>query len=595
MGEDTIAGMIKARVDKYKDRTMMCVKRGGVWQEISWNQFWSNARRLALGLISLGIEHGDRVAIFSANSPEWQMADIAILSIGGINVPLYSTITSKQAEYIISDSGSRVVFVGSEDHMKRVLEVRESLPQVKKIVTMDNTKSGHPDVMTFDELMELGDSYPNKEEFEKRMDAVKPDDLASFVYTSGTTGPPKGVMLTHDNFLSNVRSVSTLIDVDDSDVCLSFLPLSHSLERMGGYYTSLYNGVTIYHARSIDTLLEDIGEVRPHFMVSVPRLYEKFHAGVLANIEKEPPLKQKIFKWAVGVGSKVSELTVKHERIPLLLKAKYGIANKLVFSKIYEMMGGRLRFFVSGGAPLAKEIAEFFHSLGILILEGYGLTETSPVLTVNRLDDFRFGSVGRPIPGVEIKIAEDGEILAKGPNVMKGYYNKPQETAEALDEEGWFHTGDIGRIDEDGFLYITDRKKDLIVTAGGKNIAPQNIENTLKMDKFIEQVCAIGDRRKYVSALIVPNFEELEAWAKEQGIDTSDRNKLVTDERVISLYRKRIDDALKHFDRHERVQTFALLPEEMTEASGLLTPTLKVKRKEVASVYADIIEKLYPD
>ncbi|MDD5748942.1 MAG: long-chain fatty acid--CoA ligase [Actinomycetota bacterium] len=590
--EGTVGEMIKARVEKYGDRTMMCALRDGAWQKISWNQFWSNARRLALGLLSLGIEHGDRVAIFSENSPEWQMVDVAALSIGALDVPLYATITPKQAEYIITDSGSRVVFVGSEKHLEKVLEVRDSLKSVLKIITMDNTKSEHPDVMTFDELMALGDSYANPEVFEQRMEAVKPDDLCSFVYTSGTTGNPKGVMLTHDNFLSNVKSVSGIVKVDDTDVCLSFLPLSHGLERMSGYYTSLYNGATIYHARSADTLLEDIGDVKPHFMVSVPRLYEKFHAGVLSNIEKESPFKQRVFRWAVRVGSKVSELKMNKKAIPPLTSMKYKLANKLVFSQIYKLMGGRLKFFVSGGAPLAKEIAEFFHALGILIIEGYGLTETSPVLTCNRPDDFRFGSVGKPIPGVEIKIAEDGEILAKGPNVMKGYYGREQETAEAL-ADGWFHTGDIGRLDEDGFLYITDRKKDLIVTAGGKNVAPQNIENSLIVDRFIEQVCVIGDKRKFISALVVPNFEELETWAKEQGIDVSDRKKLVKDERVMDFYKKRIDETLKDFDRHERIQKFVLLPEEMTEESGLITPTLKIKRKEVDRIFQKEIEELY--
>jgi long-chain acyl-CoA synthetase len=484
------------------------------------------------------------------------------------------------------------VFVGTEDHMKRVLEVRDNLPELKKIVTLDNTTSDHPDVITFDDMLKLGEKNANPDQFFERLDAVKKDDLATIIYTSGTTGDPKGVMLTHWNLMSNVQTASSIIDVFDTDICLSFLPLSHSLERMSGYYTSVFNGVTIAHARGIDQLVDDIGDVKPHFMVSVPRLYEKIYAGVLANIESEPAIKQKIFNWAVGVGRKVSALKVAHKPIPGMLKMKYNIANKLVFSKIYEKMGGRLRFFFSGGAPLAREIAEFFHAMGIVILEGFGLTETSPVLTVNKPDAIRFGSVGQPIPGVEIKIADDGEILAKGPNVMKGYWNRPGETAEAL-EGGWFHTGDIGHLDEDDFLFITDRKKDLIVTAGGKNIAPQNIENTLKLDKYIEQVAVLGDKRKFVSALIVPAFPELEAWAKEQGIDTSDMAALVADERVNKMMKEHVDAALKDFDRHERVTKFVLLPAEMTEDSGLLTPTLKVKRKEVNSQFASEIESMY--
>jgi long-chain acyl-CoA synthetase len=592
MGDDTIGGMFASRVQKYGDRVMMKHKVDGLWKDITWNQFYDCSRKLGLAMISGGVNPGDRVAIFANNSPEWQMVDMAAQSIGAADVPLYATITAKQAEYILSDSGSKMVFVGSKSHLDRVLEVCDDLPDLKKIVTLDGTTSDHPDVITFDDMLKLGAKNANPDEFVGRLEKVSPEDLCSIVYTSGTTGNPKGVMLLHRNFMSNVSTASSFVEVDDTDVCLSFLPLSHVLERMSGYYTSVYNGVTIAHAGSIDTLADDILQIRPHFMVSVPRLYEKIHAGVLANIDAEPPLKQKIFNWAVGVGRKVSELTVNHKPVPAWLGLKYKVANKLVFSKVYEKMGGRLRFFFSGGAPLAREIAEFFHAMGIMILEGYGLTETSPVLTVNRPDAMRFGSVGQPLTDVQIKIADDGEILAKGPNVMKGYWNRPDETAEAL-EGGWFHTGDIGHLDEDDFLFITDRKKDLIVTAGGKNISPQNVENALKLDRYIEQVAVIGDNRKFVSALIVPTFPDLEAWAVKEGIDTADRKKMLADERVQKLFKQHIDSALADFDRHERVTKFALLPEEMTEDSGLLTPTLKVKRKEVSSRYADLIENMY--
>ncbi|MCJ7653202.1 MAG: long-chain fatty acid--CoA ligase [Actinobacteria bacterium] len=591
---ETIGGMLKSRVEKYGNRVMMKRKQEGQWKEISWNQFYEKVRNLGLALISMGIQAGDRVAIFSTNSPEWQMTDMASLSIGAADVPLYPTITAPQAEYILKDSGSRVVFVGSEDPMHRVLQVKGNLPDLMKVVTVDNTTSDNPDVITFDEMLKLGEKYADKGEFDRRLSAVLPDALCSIVYTSGTTGPPKGVMLTHNNFMSNVSTASDLIESHDDDVILSFLPLSHVLERMSGYYTAVYNGGTIAHAQSIDTLLEDIGDIKPHWMVSVPRLYEKVHAGVLANVEGEPPIKQKIFRWAVGVGSEVSKLITSHKPIPAGLKFKYNIANKLVFSKIYEKMGGRLRFFFSGGAPLAKEIAEFFHAMGITILEGYGLTETSPVLTVNRPEALRFGSVGQPIPEVEIKIAGDGEILAKGPNVMRGYFNKPEATAEVL-VDGWFHTGDIGHMDKDNYLHITDRKKDLIVTAGGKNIAPQNIENQLKLDKYIEQVCVLGDKRKYLSALIVPNFEALEDWAKKEGIAFKDRMDLVMNEKVNKLYRERIDGQLKEFDRHEGITKFTLLPQEMTEDDGFLTPTLKVKRKEVSQAFANDIDKMYSE
>jgi long-chain acyl-CoA synthetase len=592
MGDDTVGGMLEARVAKYGDRLMMLVKRDDAWKEFSWNQFYSTVRKLGLALMTMGVEPGDRVAIFSPNSPEWQMVDMATVSIGAADVPLYATITASQAEYILSDSGSKVVFVGTADHMKRVLEVRDNLPSLKKIVTMDGTISDHPDVITLGDVLNLGGKNANPDEFDSRREAVQPGDLCSVVYTSGTTGNPKGVMLTHNNFMSNVSTVSTLIEIKDTDVVLSFLPLSHVLERMSGYYGGVYNGCTIAHAQSIDTLTDDIADIKPHWMVSVPRLYEKIHAGVLANIEAESGVKQKIFHWAVGVGQQVSELQINRRPIPGGLARKHKIADKLVFSKIYESMGGRLNFFVSGGAPLAKEIAEFFHAMGILILEGYGLTETSPVLACNTPDDVRFGSVGKVIPGVEIKIADDGEILAKGPNIMKGYWNRPAETEEAL-AGGWFHTGDIGEFDREGFLHITDRKKDLIVTAGGKNIAPQNIENALKLSRYIEQAAAIGDKRKFVSALIVPAFAELETWAQKQGIPTGDRGKLLADERVKKLFDEQVEEMLSEYDRHERIARYVLLSEEMTESAGLLTPTLKVRRKEVNQAFENEIEGMY--
>ncbi|PKQ28779.1 MAG: long-chain fatty acid--CoA ligase [Candidatus Anoxymicrobium japonicum] len=592
MGEETICGMLSQRVEKYGDRVMMKHVAGEAWKEISWNEFFDNVRRLGLALISSGVKPGDRVAIFSPNSPRWQMADMAILSVGAASVPLYATITAKQVEHILSDSGSKIVFVGGEDHMNRALEARDNLPGLEKIVTMDNTATGPDGVITFEDMIDLGSKNANPDEFPRRLGAIQPDDLCSVVYTSGTTGNPRGVMLSHKNFMSNVTAASSLSDADDTDVYLSFLPLSHVFERMSGYYTAIFNGVTIAHAKSIDTLANDIMDIRPHWMIGVPRLYEKIYAGIHASIESESPIKRKIFHRAVRVGRQVNQLTTSNRPVPLRLAFEHVVANKLVFSKILEKMGGRLRFCFSGGAPLAREIAEFFCAVGINVLEGYGLTETSPVLTMNLPGAMRFGSVGQALPNVEIRIADDGEILARGPNVMSGYWNNPGATASAL-EGGWFHTGDVGHLDKDGYLFITDRKKDLIVTAGGKNIAPQNIENALKLDRYIEQVAVIGDKRKFVSALIVPAFPELEEWAKREGIDASDSAALLADERAQKMYKLRIDEALSEFDRHERVTKFTLLPEEMTEAAGLMTPTLKVKRREVETRFASEIESMY--
>lgn len=592
MGDETVCGMMRARVEKYGDRVLMRARLDGEWREWSWNEFYERVRVIALALLTMNVAPGDRVAIFAENGPEWQMVDQAVLAAGAVDVPLYSSIPAGQARYILADSGSKFVFVGGREQLQRVLEVRDGLPDLRKVITMDGATSDHPDVITLGDLAGLGEKNANPDLLGERIEAVAEDDLCSIVYTSGTTGEPKGVMLTHRNFMSNVSTVSTIIEIRDSYEVLSFLPLSHVLERMSGYYGAIYNGCTISHAGSMDTLVEDIAEIRPHWMVSVPRLYEKIYAGVLANVESEARVKQRIFHWAIGVGREVSALRTSRGSVPRGLRRRYRLADRLVFSRVYRRMGGRLLFFVSGGAPLAREIAEFFHAMGILILEGYGLTETSPVLTCNTPDNVRFGSVGKPIPGVEVRIGEDGEILARGPNVMRGYWNRKAETSEAL-AGGWFHTGDVGAFDEDGYLYITDRKKDLIVTAGGKNVSPQNLENALKMSRYIEQAAVVGDRRPFVSALIVPSFSELESWAEKHGIEATDRESLVADQRVRKLYGEEIEETLRGFDRHESVGKFTLLPREMTEADGLLTPTLKIRREMVGERFGGEIESMY--
>ncbi|HDH97320.1 MAG TPA: long-chain fatty acid--CoA ligase, partial [Proteobacteria bacterium] len=498
----------------------------------------------------------------------------------------------------IKDSESRFVVVSNNSQLQKVLSKKRELKTVEKIVIFDPIKDitdRDPMVMSLDDLMKLGESYDDPGELDRRLTEIDPDDLASLIYTSGTTGDPKGVMLTHRNFLSNVESAMKVMPIRSDDVALSFLPLSHSLERMAGHFTMVYAGVTIAYAESLDKLPQNLREVKPTVLISVPRIYEKVDARIRENVEKSGPVKKAIFDWALGVGRRVSQLKQQKRPVPLPLKLQLALADKLVFSKLKEAVGGRIRYFVSGGAPLAKEIAEFFHAAGMLICEGYGLTETSPVLTANTPDAYKFGTVGKPFPGVEIKIADDGEILAKGPNVMKGYYKKPEATKEAFDEEGWFHTGDVGEFDEDGFLRITDRKKELIVTSGGKNIAPQPIENMLKMNKFIEQVCLIGDRRKFISAIVVPNFEALEAWAKQQGIEFSNREELVRNPKVVELYSRAIDEVNSKLAKYETIKKFVLSPIEFTQENKMLTPTLKVRRKVVMQKFANEIESMYAE
>jgi long-chain acyl-CoA synthetase len=584
------------RVGRYGDRVLFKVKRDGNYRDISWNETARNVKEFALGLLEFGINHGDRVSLLSENRPEWAFADLAILSIGAVNVPIYATNTPKQVEYIVNDSASRILIVSSEKQLQKAIEARPNCSSLEKIVVFDEVgKTDYPIVYAFKQVCETGAKSDKGELFKQRLEAVKPEELASIIYTSGTTGDPKGVMLIHDNFLSNCRSVQQILPVGDEDVCLSFLPLSHSFERLAGYYSSINIGSTIAYAESIDTIRDNLQEIKPTYMASVPRIYEKFHAAVLETVRAGSPLKQKIFNWSFTVGREMSGYKISKKNPPALLNLKYKIADALVFNKIKENVGGKLRYFVSGGAPLAQEINEFFHALGITILEGYGLTETSPVLTTNTPDHFKFGTVGRAVPDVTIKIAPDGEILAKGPNIMIGYFNKPAETAEALDEDGFFHTGDVGVVDEEDFLKITDRKKDIIVTAGGKNIAPQNIENLLKTDPLINNVMVHGDKRKFLSALIVPEFDKLKQFAEEQGITYESMSDLVKDDRVVNLINERVEAVNKGLARYETIKKFAIMDKEFTLEDGEITPTLKVKRKVVSAKHKDLLDSFYKE
>lgn len=546
--------------------------------------------------MALGLKEREKVALLSENRPEWTYADLAALSANAVDVPVYATNIPEQVEHILKDSGSRFIVVSTEQQLDKVREIKGNLPELETAIIMD-PEGEHPEgwIRTFAEIRGLGEQRGDAEAYQKRLEEVKTEDLATLIYTSGTTGAPKGVMLTHDNFVSNVQGARGILPLSESDIALSFLPMSHSFERLAGYYTVMSAGGTIAFAESIDKVPDNIQEIRPTVMCSVPRLYEKMHARVLTTVESGTALKKKMFYWGLGVGSEVSKLIIAKKEVSGSLKLKYKIADRLVFEKLRARMGDRLRFFISGGAPLAREIAEFFHAAGILILEGYGLTETTPVISANRPDAYKLGSVGQPLSNVEVKIAPDGEILVRGPSVMKGYYNRPEETREVLSEDGWFATGDIGYLDQDNYLYITDRKKDIIVTAGGKNIAPQNIENLLKLNRFIEQVCLIGDKRKYLTALIVPSFPELEDFGKENGIPADDRAQLVNHPRIQRLFQEAVDEANAQLARYESIKRFTVLPVEFSQATGELTPTLKVKRKVVGVKYKDQIDRMYAE
>ncbi len=595
----TLVDLFRERAAESTDRVALQYKKDGVWRDITYRDFAAAVDAIAAALVELGVEPGDRVALLSENRPEWAFADLGILSAGAVNVPIYATNLAKQCEYIIANSESVGIFVSTPAQLAKALEVLPYCPGLRFIIAFDPPppEKKKPPVSTLEELIGLGRERLRREPgvIEARRRAVAPDHLASLIYTSGTTGDPKGVMLTHANFVSNVKATLAAVAIGPEDTFLSFLPLSHSFERTVGYYIPIYAGARIAYAESVDKVRDNLPEVRPTILCSVPRLYEKMYAGIRENVRKSPGLKRKLAEWAFGVGARWSEAVLSGASPGGLLSLQRAVADRLVFSKIRERLGGRFRFAVSGGAPLAKEIAMFFHSMGIVIVEGYGLTETSPVITCNRPDALKPGTVGKPIPGVEVKIAADGEILARGPNIMRGYYKNEQATREVLDPDGWFHTGDIGELDADGFLRITDRKKDLMKTSGGKYIAPQPIENAFKTGRWIAEAIVIADSRPFPSALLVPKFEALEPWAREQGLSFADRAALLALPQVQELLRAEVDRVNANLPQYEKIKKWRALDRELTQDAGELTPTLKVKRKVVLGKFRDLIESMYAE
>jgi long-chain acyl-CoA synthetase len=595
MDKITINQMVQNTIQQHGSKAALSHKVDKKYQDISYTTLAEQIKHFCLGLTELGLQKGDRVALLSENRPEWAITDLATLAGGGVTVPMFSTLTSAQVEYIVRDSGAKILCVSSERQLQKIKDWDTNVPTgLQHIVIFDELQDDS--VRTFDQVCELGQQVENGDQaYQQASDAVEPDDLASIIYTSGTTGDPKGAMLTHSNFMSNVQAATGVVTITPDDIFLSFLPLSHVFERMGGHYLPLSSGATIAYAESLFTIRQDMQDVRPTIMMSVPRLYEGMHERILRSVKEGSPTKQKIFHWSVGVGSKVSQAIQQKKKPSPILSLKASVANKLVFEKLKAVTGGRLRFFVSGGAPLSKAIAEFFHAAGILILEGYGLTETSPVICVNRPNQWKFGTVGPMIPGIEMKIAEDGEILSRGPHIMQGYFNKPSDTAEAIDPDGWFHTGDIGEVDEEGFLTITDRKKNILVLSNGKNVAPQPIENQLKQSPYISEIMLLGDQRSIVTALIVPSFDEIKEYAKEQQLETGDMAALLQTQEIQRLIRGEINQYSTDFADFERVRMFTLLEEEFTQESEEMTPTLKLKRQVIMEKHKEAIEQMYGD
>jgi len=577
------------RTHRKPDRMM--VKRDGAWRPIATDEFETTVRRLSLGFQALGLKPGDRVALLSENRPEWVIADFAALTAGGVTVPIYTSLLPDQIRHIVDDSGAKIVVCSDRDLLRKVEAVRSALPSVEHVVLIEGEAPAG--TLAFAGVLDRGkrldETSPGS--FERSAEAARPGDLASVIYTSGTTGLPKGVMLSHANFVSNIDSLRAAIDFRADDTILSFLPLSHVLERTATFLF-VHSGSTIAYAESIEAVAANMVEVRPTIVVSVPRLFEKIYSRVMDQILAGSRLKRAIFVWALATGKKYAAKVIAHEPVPKHLALKRGLAEKLVYSKITSKTGGRMRFFVCGGAPLSKDIAEFFYAMGLIVLPGYGLTETSPVLTANTLDDYRFDTVGKTVPGVELRIAADGEILARGPNVMMGYYKNEADTREVM-KDGWLHTGDIGRFDDDGFLIITDRKKDIIVTSGGKNIAPQPIENLIQSSPYIANAVVVGSTRRFISALIVPDFDKLETRARAQGIPFRDRAELCRRTELIDFLLDEVNRMTPELAPYERVKRIAVLDRDFDIGAGEVTPTLKVKRNIVEQKYADLIEALY--
>ena len=594
MKERTLNRMFLDRIEEGGDSVRYLVPHEGRWDPMTYREVGSAVREMASGLMALGLSRGDKVAILSGTRVEWCLADIAVILGGFVTVPIYPSSLPDQAGYILEHSEARVVFVEDGMQWNKVAGVWKDLPSLATVILFTGPSEGKERTIDLPRLRSKGIEYAaaNPEDFARRTEEIRPEDDLTIIYTSGTTGSPKGVVIRHSNVAFDVAATLSVCLISKDDVMLQFLPLAHVLGRFEHFLS--FNAMTVTaFARGIQTVAEDLPAVRPHVMISVPRLYEKFYAAVLAKVHEEGGLKKRIFLWALSVGREVSARKQRKEPVSGWLSVKFSLADGLVFSKIRGKLGGRLRFFVSGGAPLTREIAEFFHAMGILILEGYGLTETPSVVSAQNMDQFKFGTVGKPLPGTEVRIASDGEILIRGPHVFKEYYRNPEATQEAIDPEGWFHSGDIGTIDTDGFLRITDRKKDIIVTSGGKNVAPQNVENMLKNDKFVSQAFVYGDRRKYLTALLTLSGEDIVKWAEQNDIPERDLVLLSRNPKVEAMMRSRVDEINRQLATFEQVKKFVLLGADFTQETGELTPTLKVKRKVVIKKYGNLLDALY--
>lgn len=580
-------------VDKFANPRAQMFRTPTGWQSIPAREMLRRVAGLSKALAELGIKSGDRVGLFAPNCPEWHIADFAIQSLGAVNVPVYFNESLDRLIYILNDSGARIVITAGEPQASKIAAGRGRMPGLEQVISVAAPANLRGDFLRYETLIG-GASDSDVAVYRRRATEVTSKQLATIIYTSGTTGEPKGVMLSHENLSSNALDGLKIQTVGPSDVALEFLPLAHVYERIAGY-EYLFSGVAIAYLERIEDVPQALLEVQPTIAAAVPRFFEKIYGNILQKGRSHPGIKRHIFDWALRVAAEAAPWRAFGKSVPLTVKLQWQIANALVYSKIREGLGGRARNFASGGAPLAPEIAEFFWSVGVEVFQGYGLTETSPVVTANYRGQNKVGTVGKPIPNVQVKIAGDGEILVKGPNVMQGYYRKPEETREVFTPDGWFRTGDIGRLDEEGYLIITDRKKELLKTAAGKFVAPAPIENLLKTSPLISNAIIVGDKHKFVSALVVPNFAAIEAEGRKNGREFSTPPKMISDPWVHDLLSCEIERLTASLAQYEKPKRFALLEQDFTYANGQLTYTMKMKRRIIEEHYQDVIARLYAD
>lgn len=589
---NSIVDMLFNTVEKFPAHDALAYKVDGKYHGITYQDMWEYICYLSSGLKKQGVEPGTRIAILGESSYQWIISDYAIFACQGITVPIYPTLTEEQIRYMLDNAGVSAIFVDSQEQLDKVKNIKKSLPSLKWIFTYQDLQD--KGTTSYQKLLKEGCGYhkANPTFFKQSVADIDREKCCTIVYTSGTTGDPKGVMLNHAGFVPKVINCDYLLNPTEKDRLLSFLPLSHLYERVAGHWVPLFRGSTIYYAESIKTVVSDIKLVKPTIMVSVPRLYQKIEQGILDKVNKSSMVKRLLFTRALNVGYQYSKMKRKGEVSPIL-KKRYQLAEKLVFDNIRQKMGGGIRMLISGGAPIGMETLKLFDAIGIRITEGYGMTETHLIITLAKPSETVFGSVGKPLPGVQVKIAEDGEILVKGDTIMIGYYGNNVATQEAISEHGWFHTGDIGYMNEDNYLFITDRKKNIIITSGGKNIAPGPIEERIKKSVYIEEICLIGDQQKFISALIVPNYDQLMSWADQEKIITKNHRELVEHPAVIKLINQEVDACQREFARVEKVKKMILLQEPFSIERGELTPSLKVKRRVVYEHYQEQIEALY--